>query len=253
MLARAHGARSAATRSRPAARPGRPRHGVARGGVVAARRWTSRPPARSRSWCWRSGRAPRWPGARTCPEHELGRLLAAARKELRQTVVTLGGSGWCERAEGLISDRARRRARRHRRAPARRPPAQLQPVRGARAPPGAGNRRAGDRPGRPPGAGAGGSRPPVEAPSEDDRVRGRSRRCPAEAAPPARAELRRLPRHRGRDRRGGRGARHQADARSDRGGGRLELDGRHRDPARARDDRGRDRRHPGRPPLTVSA
>jgi hypothetical protein len=36
---------------------------------------------------------------------ELGRQLAAARKELRQTVVTLGGSGWCERAEGLISDR----------------------------------------------------------------------------------------------------------------------------------------------------
>src|SRR4051812_24853852 len=38
-------------------------------------------------------------------EDELGRLFAAARKELRQTVVTLGGSGWCERAEGLISDR----------------------------------------------------------------------------------------------------------------------------------------------------
>ena len=37
--------------------------------------------------------------------HELGALLAAARKQLRQTVVTLGGSGWCERAEGLISDR----------------------------------------------------------------------------------------------------------------------------------------------------
>lgn len=36
---------------------------------------------------------------------ELGALLAAARKELRQTLVTLGGSGWCERAEGLISDR----------------------------------------------------------------------------------------------------------------------------------------------------
>jgi hypothetical protein len=36
---------------------------------------------------------------------ELGTLLAAARKELRQTLVTLGGSGWCERAEGLISDR----------------------------------------------------------------------------------------------------------------------------------------------------
>jgi hypothetical protein len=38
-------------------------------------------------------------------EDELARLLAGARKELRQTVVTLGGSGWCERAEGLISDR----------------------------------------------------------------------------------------------------------------------------------------------------
>jgi hypothetical protein len=38
-------------------------------------------------------------------EDELGELLAAARKELRQTVATLGGSGWCERAEGLISDR----------------------------------------------------------------------------------------------------------------------------------------------------
>jgi hypothetical protein len=38
-------------------------------------------------------------------EDELGTVLAAARKDLRQTVVTLGGSGWCERAEGLISDR----------------------------------------------------------------------------------------------------------------------------------------------------
>jgi Putative zinc-finger len=38
-------------------------------------------------------------------EAEVGELLAAARKELRQTVVVLGGSGWCERAEGLISDR----------------------------------------------------------------------------------------------------------------------------------------------------
>jgi hypothetical protein len=38
-------------------------------------------------------------------EHELRRELAAARKELRQTLVTLGGGGWCERAEGLISDR----------------------------------------------------------------------------------------------------------------------------------------------------
>jgi hypothetical protein len=38
-------------------------------------------------------------------EQELGPLLAAARKELRQTITPLAGSGWCERAEGLISDR----------------------------------------------------------------------------------------------------------------------------------------------------
>jgi hypothetical protein len=38
-------------------------------------------------------------------EQELGALLAAARKELRQTLILLSGSGWCERAEGLISDR----------------------------------------------------------------------------------------------------------------------------------------------------
>jgi hypothetical protein len=38
-------------------------------------------------------------------EPELGELLAEARKELRRTVAGLGGSGWCERAERLISDR----------------------------------------------------------------------------------------------------------------------------------------------------
>ena len=38
-------------------------------------------------------------------EGQLGALLAAARKELRQTLSPLSGSGWCERAEGLISDR----------------------------------------------------------------------------------------------------------------------------------------------------
>jgi hypothetical protein len=38
-------------------------------------------------------------------ERELGGLLAAARKELRRTLATLAGSGWCERAERLISDR----------------------------------------------------------------------------------------------------------------------------------------------------
>jgi hypothetical protein len=36
---------------------------------------------------------------------EIGALLAAARKELRQTITPLPGSGWCERAEALISDR----------------------------------------------------------------------------------------------------------------------------------------------------
>jgi anti-sigma factor RsiW len=38
-------------------------------------------------------------------ERQLGALLAGARKELRRTVAVLGGSGWCERAETLISDR----------------------------------------------------------------------------------------------------------------------------------------------------
>jgi hypothetical protein len=38
-------------------------------------------------------------------EAELSRSLARARKELRKTVAALPGSGWCERAEGLISDR----------------------------------------------------------------------------------------------------------------------------------------------------
>jgi hypothetical protein len=38
-------------------------------------------------------------------EAELGESLARARKELRRTLAALPGSGWCERAEGLISDR----------------------------------------------------------------------------------------------------------------------------------------------------
>ena len=38
-------------------------------------------------------------------EAELSVSLARARKELRKTVAALPGSGWCERAEGLISDR----------------------------------------------------------------------------------------------------------------------------------------------------
>jgi hypothetical protein len=38
-------------------------------------------------------------------EVEVAALLAGARKELRQTIVTLPGSGWCERAEELISNR----------------------------------------------------------------------------------------------------------------------------------------------------
>jgi hypothetical protein len=36
---------------------------------------------------------------------ELAERLTHARKELRRTVAALGGSGWCERAERLISDR----------------------------------------------------------------------------------------------------------------------------------------------------
>jgi hypothetical protein len=38
-------------------------------------------------------------------EAELSELLARARKELRRTLAALTGSGWCERAERLISDR----------------------------------------------------------------------------------------------------------------------------------------------------
>ena len=44
-------------------------------------------------------------GLLSVEEEELRVLLAAARKELRQTLSPLSGSGWCERAEGLISDR----------------------------------------------------------------------------------------------------------------------------------------------------
>jgi Putative zinc-finger len=36
---------------------------------------------------------------------ELAEVLAAARKQLRRTLSPLPGSGWCERAERLISDR----------------------------------------------------------------------------------------------------------------------------------------------------
>jgi Putative zinc-finger len=38
-------------------------------------------------------------------ERELSEVLARARKQLRRTVAPLSGSGWCERAEALISDR----------------------------------------------------------------------------------------------------------------------------------------------------
>jgi hypothetical protein len=38
-------------------------------------------------------------------ETELSVALCGARKQLRRSVAALGGSGWCERAELLISDR----------------------------------------------------------------------------------------------------------------------------------------------------
>jgi hypothetical protein len=38
-------------------------------------------------------------------EGELSESLARARKDLRRTLASLPGSGWCERAERLISDR----------------------------------------------------------------------------------------------------------------------------------------------------
>jgi hypothetical protein len=38
-------------------------------------------------------------------EREVAEVLARARKQLRRTLAQLSGSGWCERAERLISDR----------------------------------------------------------------------------------------------------------------------------------------------------
>jgi hypothetical protein len=38
-------------------------------------------------------------------DEQLGAALARARKELRRAIAPLAGSGWCERAERLISDR----------------------------------------------------------------------------------------------------------------------------------------------------
>ena len=112
--------------------PGRPARSIrprrcarwARG----SRRWTRRPPARSRSWCWRSGRAPRWPWRWACPGTSSARLLAAARKELRQTRGHARRQRLVRASRGPDLRPPRRRARRHRRAPPRRPPAQLQPA-----------------------------------------------------------------------------------------------------------------------------
>ena len=67
---------------------------LAAGGTRLRARGARRPAAAA------GGRA-----ARASRSEELGALLAAARKELRQTITPLAGSGWCERAEGLISDR----------------------------------------------------------------------------------------------------------------------------------------------------
>jgi Putative zinc-finger len=39
------------------------------------------------------------------PPDEAGAALARARKELRRSLVSLPGSGWCERAEVMLSDR----------------------------------------------------------------------------------------------------------------------------------------------------
>ncbi len=112
-------------------------------------------------------------------ERTLSDTLAKARKELRRSVTTLPGSGWCERAERLISDRLDDRPRRHRLPPPRRPPAQLPPLRGARAPPGAGDGRVGVDPRAKAGPHAAAaepaepltevpSQPPAEEPTTDE-------------------------------------------------------------------------------------
>ena len=59
-------------------------------------------------WCSSrspAGRAPRSPGELGIGSDELAEALASARKALRRTLQPLPASGWCERAERLISDR----------------------------------------------------------------------------------------------------------------------------------------------------
>ena len=101
--------------------------------------------ARRSRWSeWPAGRAARSRAARHRRAGAVARL-ARARKALRRTLAALPGSGWCERAERLISDRIDGALADARRAAPRRPPAQLPALRRARAPAGPGHRRAARR------------------------------------------------------------------------------------------------------------
>src|SRR5918995_1658949 len=89
-------------------------------------------------------------------ERTLSDALATGRKELRRTVATLPGSGWCERAERLISHRLHR-PRAGKRTPASPPPPQPAP----------------------------GEQPPVEVPPAEDAPAGQaSAETPPTEVPP---------------------------------------------------------------------
>ena len=91
--------------ARPAGRVD-PRRGRSRGHGRAAGAGAARARAPWRSWRWPTGRGQRSRDAGPRRGASSARCWPAARKELRQTHhARCSGSGWCERAEGLISDR----------------------------------------------------------------------------------------------------------------------------------------------------
>ena len=179
MLPCAHGARSASTRASPARRPARARR---RRRELAA--WLPQldPARRARARARGALRAAASGGGRGSGDRG-GRGRRAARRcaqgaapddrqPARQRLVRAG--------RGTDLGPPRRAARRPRRPAARRPPAQLHPLRGARAPPGAGDRRAGRRAWRPPVAGPAPA-PLVAAPARVRGAAGGARAAPEDA------------------------------------------------------------------------
>ncbi len=69
------------------------------------RRWNRCPRRPSRWWCWPAATGPEAAAELELSERDLARALADARTALRRSVRPLAGSGWCGRAEALVSDR----------------------------------------------------------------------------------------------------------------------------------------------------